>query len=128
MSEPSTPMDFITSYLKKQPEAAYADVNKAAQAANFKIYPIMYGRAKSLLGLLPEGGSRARRARRKASGGEESRSRTLRQGRGPRVTDQAVNQISGFVERYRELEEERNRYRAALISVEKILRQTLDEK
>ncbi len=123
MAEQSPAMNFITDFLKKNPEAAYGEINKGAEEAGYKIYPIMYGRAKSLLGLIPEGGSRAHR-RKAARRGE---GRKLRQGRAGRMSDTAVNELSGFVEKFRDMEDERNRYRAALISVEKILRGALED-
>ncbi len=122
MAEQSPAMNFITDFLKRSPEAAYGEINRGAEAAGHKIYPIMYGRAKSLLGLIPEGSSRSRR--RKA---RESQARRLRQGRSGRLSDTAVSELSGFVEKFRDMEDERNRYRAALISVEKLLRDALQE-
>ncbi len=123
MAEQSPAMNFITSFLKRSPEASYGEISKSAEEAGHKIYPIMYGRAKSLLGLIPEGGSRARR--RKAAGAGQAR--RLRQGRGGRLSDTAVSELSGFVDKFRDMEDERNRYRAALLSVEKILRGALQD-
>ena len=79
MAEQSPAMNYITDFLKKSPEASYGEINKGAEEAGYKIYPIMYGRAKSLLGLIPEGGSRARR--RKAA--RVSRSATWGRPRAP---------------------------------------------
>jgi len=123
MAEHSPAMNFITEYLKKDPNASYGEISKAAEEAGHKIYPIMYGRAKSLLGLIPEGGGRTRR--RKAA--RATQARRLRQGRGGKLSDTAVTELSGFVDKFRDMEEERNRYRAALLTVEKILRDALEE-
>lgn len=126
MAEEQTPMAFITEYLKRKPAASYGEISKEAEAAGHKIYPIMYGRAKSLLGLIPAGGgSRSRRRRSKKA--EAGSSRKLRQGRSPKLSETAVTELSGWVERFRDMEEERNRYRAALLSVEKILKEALEE-
>ena len=125
MAEKNTAMAFITDFLRENPQAEYKDIAKAADEQGFKIYPIMYGRAKSLLGLIPEGGGRTRRAKRAAE--EQAQGRKLKQGRGARHSEMALNELSGFVEKFRDLEEERNRYRAALINVEKILRNALRE-
>ena len=122
MAEKNTAMSFITEFLRKSPEAPYAEIHKAAEAEGFKIYPIMFGRAKSLLGLIPEGGGRTRRAKKAA---ESEGGRRLKQGKSQRHSDVALNELSGFVDKFRDLEEERNRYRAALLNVEKILRSTL---
>ena len=119
-SSNSPAMAFILEFLKGNGEAAYADVRAAAEQEGHSIYPIMYGRAKALLGLITEESKRKRR-RRKA----DSAPAKLRQG-GPDSGGDSANQLSGFLERYRELEEERNRYRAALLSVEKMLRDALE--
>ena len=37
-----------------------------------------------------------------------------------------MKELSSFVERYHEIEEERNRYRAALLHVEKLLKDALE--
>ena len=119
-SSNSPAMAFILEFLKGDGEAAYADVRAAAEKDGHNIYPIMYGRAKTLLGLITADSKRKRR-RRKA----DSRPAKLRQG-GVDSADSSASELSGFLERYRELEEERNRYRAALLSVEKMLRDTLE--
>jgi hypothetical protein len=46
-------MDFIVAQLKRNPKVAYADVKERASKKRLEIYPIMYGRAKALLGLVP---------------------------------------------------------------------------
>src|SRR5262245_56032014 len=66
--KPSAAMDFIVSQLKKNPKVAYADVQARAKSKRLTIYPIMYGRAQALLGLVkmsPRGsGKRAKAATR----------------------------------------------------------------
>ena len=49
----SESFDFVIGLLQKTPEIAYADVAAAAQKKGYKIYPIVYGRAKAKLGLVP---------------------------------------------------------------------------
>lgn len=46
-------MDFLTTQLKKNNAASYASLREKAEARGLTIYPIMYGRAKALLGLVP---------------------------------------------------------------------------
>lgn len=68
-------MAFIVSTLKRNKDVAYADVQKRAEAAGHTIYPINFGRAKALLGLVKV-------APRKKGGGrtedESSRSGQIR--------------------------------------------------
>ena len=86
----SPAMAFIMDYLQKHGDTEYAIVRAAAEQAGHGIYPIMYGRAKTLLGMITEE-SRSRRRRRKPAeetaevGVEglvaEAAPRPLRQGR-----------------------------------------------
>ena len=45
-------MDFLVSALKRNPNAVYADLKARADEKKLPIYPIMFGRAKALLGLV----------------------------------------------------------------------------
>ena len=49
----SPAMDFIIAQLKKEPTVEYRTVKDRADERGMTIYPIMYGRAKALLGLVP---------------------------------------------------------------------------
>lgn len=123
-SSNSPAMAFILEYLKEHGDSPYAAVRAAAEADGHNIYPIMYGRAKTLLGMITEDSSRRRRRKKAAEDGPAR----LRQGASqPAAADSSVNELSSFLDRYRELEEERNRYRAALLSVEKLLREAIEE-
>jgi len=46
-----TPMDFIVARLKKNPDIEYAKLKQAADKKKLAIFPIMFGRAKLMLGL-----------------------------------------------------------------------------
>ncbi len=77
-SKKLTAMDLILAQLKKDKEVAYADVKAAAQKKGLVVWPIMYGRAKGLLGLVPiapRGEGKIKR-RKKASARRPNRSRT----------------------------------------------------
>jgi len=120
----SPAMAFILEYLKEHGDCPYAQVRAAAEADGHNIYPIMYGRAKTLLGMITEDSSRRRRRKKVSEDGPAK----LRQGATePVAADSSVTELSSFLDRYRELEEERNRYRAALLSVEKLLREAIEE-
>ena len=57
-------MDFIVASLKSNRSAKYADIAAAAAKKKLKIYPIMFGRAQALLGIVksaPRGQGRAGR-------------------------------------------------------------------
>lgn len=132
-SSNSPAMAFILDYLKSHGDTEYAIVRNEAEKDGHTIYPIMYGRAKTLLGMITEE-SRSRRRRRSSEEAAPAAEfpaanapRTLRQGRLATLSEATANQLSSFLERFREMESERNRYRAALLQVEKMLKQALGE-
>jgi len=45
-------MEFLVESLKKDKTAAYADLKAKADAKKLTIFPVMYGRAKAMLGLV----------------------------------------------------------------------------
>ena len=47
-------LSFCRSYLRRSPKATYAQVKKAADTKKIALWPISYGRAKALEGLLPK--------------------------------------------------------------------------
>ena len=68
-----SPMDFLVSALKRNPEAVYADLKAKADEKKLPVYPIMFGRAKALLGLVKSAkrgtGKAAKAAAARARGG-----------------------------------------------------------
>lgn len=50
--KPSPAMDLLVSALKSNPKATYADLKAKADAKSLKLYPIMFGRAQALLGIV----------------------------------------------------------------------------
>jgi hypothetical protein len=54
LSRPSTPaFEFLVEELRREPTISYGELKTTADARGLKIAPIMYGRAKALLGLVP---------------------------------------------------------------------------
>ena len=45
-------MDFLVAELKKNRKAAYADIKAAADKKGLQLYPIMFGRAQAMLGIV----------------------------------------------------------------------------
>ena len=82
--KPSPAMDFIVSQLKKNPKVAYADVRARAESRRLTIYPIMYGRAQAMLGLVkmaPRGsGKKAKAAAARAGAAPTANGRRRRRG------------------------------------------------
>src|SRR5262249_37691688 len=62
----SPAMDFIIEHLKRNRKAEYSDVKSAADSKRLKVFPIMFGRAQALLGIVktrPRGSGKAAQAR-----------------------------------------------------------------
>ncbi|MBM3961131.1 MAG: hypothetical protein FJ306_04415 [Planctomycetes bacterium] len=71
VSKSNPAMEFIVDSLKSNRSAAYKDIAEAAAKKKLKIYPIMFGRAQALLGIVkaaPRGqGKAAKAAKAKAA-------------------------------------------------------------
>ena len=69
----SPAMDFLVSSLKANRKAAYADLKAKADEKKLKVFPIMFGRAQALLGIVKSAkrgtGKFARASAAKAAGG-----------------------------------------------------------
>ncbi len=65
-----TPIEFVKDKLRKNPEVAYSEIKAQAKLQGLTVYPVVYGRAKALLGLVPtapyDSKSKARRKAKEA--------------------------------------------------------------
>lgn len=120
-------MDFILDALKKNKDVSYAEVLDAAKKRNFKIYPIMYGRAKALLGLVPVAprgqGRKASVAAPSATRGPGRPPLVGKRGPGrPRTNATAsVDSLDAVISALKDGDRERDRYRRALEQIRVIL-------
>ncbi|MEC7583207.1 MAG: hypothetical protein VYE77_02730 [Planctomycetota bacterium] len=103
-------MQLILAHLREDPQASYADIRDAAAEQGMKIYPIMYGRALALLGLV-EVAPRGTRKRKLAE----------------REMESGADAIESMVAAVRQAEQDRARYKAALQAIARTLRSVLDE-
>ena len=58
--------DFIIAALKKDPKATYKDIAAAAAKKKLKVFPIMFGRAQAMLGIVKQakrGDGKAKKAK-----------------------------------------------------------------
>ncbi|MHC4513710.1 MAG: hypothetical protein ACYTGW_02305 [Planctomycetota bacterium] len=142
-----TPIEFVKEKLKQNPEAAYSEIKAQAKLEGLTVYPVVYGRAKALLGLVPTAPygskSKARKkakeakalqeALRKAEGDEDKdregngRSRA-RHGRAARVdpSSDPLSSLETLVSDLKATVAERDRYRSVLEKVIGLLRAELD--
>src|SRR5262245_376916 len=131
----SPAMDFIVEYLKKNRKASYADVRAAAEARKIEVYPIMYGRAQALLGLVatrPRGQGKAALARAALAGtaspktGQPAAAGVRRgPGRPARSTAVDAGSLAGIIAAVKVSELAKSRYRTALERIQTILGEAL---
>lgn len=116
-------MDFIVSHLEKHKKASYAEVKAAAEANNLTVYPIMYGRAQALLGIVksrPRGEGKLRKQLGASIRGV---------GRPPKNAGSGIdtNALNDVIAAVKNSQEEKVRYQNALTRIRTILGEALAE-
>jgi hypothetical protein len=146
---PSSPaMEFLIGQLRNNPSAGYGEVQAAASAAGYTIYPIMYGRAKALLGLVkvaprgagkaaaskapaaPEAGFGRSQGGRAAVGRAALKPRATKPGRVPRSASgggDPLQSLEAMIEDMKSVARERDRYQQALAQIADILDEVLED-
>lgn len=119
-------MDFIVDSLKSNRNAKYGDIAAAAAKKRLKIYPIMFGRAQALLGIVKS----AKRGQGKAAKAKQSAAMpgAVKRGPGrPRKVPVAGfdGTIEGIVAAVKSSEQAKARYRSALEKIQSILADAL---
>ena len=114
--KPKPAMEFIVAFLKDNPTAAYAEVKAGAEQRGLQVFPIMFGRAQAMLGLVEVAprGARKRRQEEKALSSDRPGGRAVDPG-----------SLEDLVTTIRQSEQQRIRYRRALEHVSAILREVL---
>ena len=128
----SPEMAFVLECLKRDRSASYADVRDAAAKKKMTIYPIVYGRAQALLGIVkltPRG--QGKTARAKAAVSNKAAGGPLLMPRGPgrpaRASGPApdLSSLEGIIQVVKTTQVERDRYRNALERISGILQQLM---
>lgn len=121
-------MDYIVDYLKKDKNASYSEIAEGAKKKGYAIFPIMYGRAKALLGLVPvaargEGKKAAAAAPAPRGPGRPPMKRGP--GRPPKsaAAVAAAGSLDAVIQALKDGDRERDRYRRALEQIRGILEQ-----
>lgn len=130
----SPAMEFIVEQLKKNRKIGYAEIKEAAEAKKLKVFPIMFGRAQALLGIVkmsPRGQGKAARA--KAAVASPEVLGVVKRGPGrPRKNPIAVtssidtSSLDGIIAAVRSSEQAKARSRAALEKIQTILGSALE--
>lgn len=137
-SKSNPAMEFIVESLKSDRSAAYKDIAEAAAKKKLKIYPIMFGRAQALLGIVkaaPRGqGKAAKAAKAKAAKAAPAAAPAMgapvKRGPGrPRKNPIAApafdGTLDGIVAAVKGSEQAKARYHAALSKIQAILADVL---
>ena len=120
-------MDFIVDSLKSNKGASYAEIKEAADKKKLKIFPIMFGRAQALLGIVkqaPRGQGKAAKAKAAAASGAPKRG----PGRPPKAKAASVSfdgTLEGIVAAVKSSESAKAKYRQALERIQGILADVL---
>ena len=118
-------MDFIVEQLKKNRKAGYAEIKSAADAKKLKVFPIMFGRAQALLGIVksrPRGQGKAATAAAAAAAGKRGPGRP-RKNLGLGID---TSSLDGIITAVKTTEAAKARYRAALERIQSILGAALE--
>ena len=115
-------MTFAKDFLGKHPTAEYAEFRDAAAKKGMKVFPIVYGRAKALLGLVPTSprGSGKRAQRKKALAAKNTAFVRKGPGRPPKATN-ALATLGSLVTAMKKSEQDKDRYKKALEKISKII-------
>lgn len=133
-------MDFIVDSLKSNSAAAYKDIAEAAAKKKITIYPIMFGRAQALLGIVKS----AKRGEGKAARAKAGKAAKAAKVASPAVAGAPVKRgpgrprkvvaaaapsfdgtIEGIVAAVKGSEQAKARYRGALEKIQSILADVL---
>ncbi len=105
-------MDFIVAALKKNKNAAYGDIKAAADKKKLAVYPVMFGRAKLLLGHVKAGSAKKKAAKR-------------RPGRPRKAADSPLDAVRDLLGSMKDTERENAHLRATLERVADLIKRAL---
>lgn len=142
-----TAIEFAKTKLSINPEATFAEIKAQAKIEGLVVYPVVYGRAKALLGLVPMApyGSKSKARKAKAAASSATSARTLSSGAADietnRLTPSQVDEssqrttrasaaakggaLSSLEEMIADLKlavQERDRYRATLEKIAELIK------
>jgi hypothetical protein len=119
-------MDFLLATLKANRASKYADIKAAADKRKLKVYPIMFGRAQAILGIVKA----APRGHGKAAKAKAGRTTAVaRRGPGrPRKTANAaasMNGLDSIVAMVKSSHQDLDRFRGALEKIRLLIADSL---
>ena len=116
---------FLVDILKSKPSTPYAEAADAAKKKGQTVWPIMYGKAKLMLGHV-KAGSGAAKAKARATGkrgpGRPPKALgPIRRGPGRPRKAASTNSLDGFVAAVRSSQQDLNRLRSVLSKVRELI-------
>ena len=121
--------DFIVAALKKNPKATYKDIAAAAAKKKLKVFPIMFGRAQAMLGIVKQakrGKGKAAKAKAKAAKAVKATPAKRGPGRPRKNAAPALDgSLESIVAAVKSSERDKARYRGALEKIQAILAHAL---
>jgi hypothetical protein len=127
--KPNPAMEFIVESLKKNRKVTYAEIAEAARPKRLAVYPIMFGRAQAMLGIVkmsPRGQGKARKA---AASKTRTTGAPARRGPGrPRKAASSAfdaGSLEGIIAAVKGSEQAKDRYRGALERIQAVISQAL---
>jgi hypothetical protein len=120
-------IEFTRAYVRKKPTAEFKEVQAAAKKKGLVIYPIVYGRAKALEGLVKVApyGSKKRKKKGGRGPGRPKGSKNKRAVEPTQNVATAMDSLESVIAAMRKSNEERERYQRALQKISDILGQVL---
>lgn len=112
--------EFIIASLKKNKKATYKEIAAAAAKKKLKVFPIMFGRAQTVLGIVKQ----AKRGEGKAARKKAAAKRAANTGRS-RSAVSVDGSLESIIAAVKSGEQEKARYREALERIQGILQDAL---
>tara|TARA_B100001115_G_scaffold130567_1_gene98422 strand:+ start:315 stop:716 length:402 start_codon:yes stop_codon:yes gene_type:complete len=121
--------EFIVAALKKNPKATYKDITTAAAKKKLKLFPVMFGRAQAMLGIVKQAArGKGKAAKAKAKARAKALPTPAKRGPG-RPRKNAAPSIDGSLESIvsavKSSEQAKARYRGALEKIHSIISDAL---
>lgn len=117
--------ELLVAELKKNKNAAYADLKAKAEKKGFVVYPVMFGRAKASLGLVKVAkygsGKAAKKKLAKRGPGRPRKGTGRGPGRPPKARGGAVDVVRDLLSSMQETERENQRLRTTLERVRELI-------
>lgn len=122
-----TAIEFTRAFVKKKPTAEFKEVQAVGKKKGLVIYPIVYGRAKALEGLVKVAPYGSKKKKKTGRGpGRPKGSKNKRKATSPHSVATAMDSLESVIAAMRKSNQERERYQKALQKISDILGQVLE--